>query len=196
MKVEEKGIWMQELLELGAKKLLLWDQKEIFVAPEMYFKNVEGIIADRLADEKQISNPELMELLSQKEPFEAPKGYFDSFPQRLQAKIQEEKSGQIKSLQQKTGWRFASIAAAILVFIVGSWLIFSPKISSDQLSDAEILAFIEVESIDAYTLAEVFDISEISIQDASNLSEDDIQDFLEGSDINEWDLENILEEKI
>lgn len=196
MKYEEKEIWKQELLELGADQLLSWEQKEVFVAPTGYFKNFDSVFTDKLSDERAATNPALFDQLKKQEPFEAPEGYFTNFQEKLFEKINQQKTPSIKPLTRPASWKFASIAATILVFIMGAWLIFSPAISDTQLNEAEIMAFIEAENIDAYTLAEVFDISEISFQHVSNLSEDDIQDLLDESDLNEWDLENIFEDEI
>lgn len=196
MKLEEKEIWRQELLEMGARQLLSWNQQRIFVAPDQYFKTFENTLADRISDEKTFSNPVLFEQLRQNNAFEPPEGYFHDFQDRLFKKIHQNKLRSLSPQANPPRWRFASIAAAILIFIVGSWLIFSPKLMDQQLNEAEILAFIELENIDAYTVAEVFDISSISLQEATDLTEDDIQDLLDESGINEWDLEILLEEEI
>lgn len=196
MEYEEKEIWMQELQDAGATQLLSWDRKEIFEAPPPYFNEFEGTLADRLTDEMAVGDSFILALLDKKEPFQAPEGYFPSFQQRIQDKIKQENSNPIRVINPAPSWRLASVAAAILVFIVGSWLIFSPNNSTPQLNEAEIMAFIDAENIDAYTLAEVFDISDISIHDATHLSEDDIQEFLDTGNFNEWDLENILDEEI
>lgn len=196
MEKEVYKIWKQELLDAGGENLLVWGQKEPFEAPATYFQTLASEIKDRIEDEAAAGS--LFMMTPPKELFSAPEGYFDSFPARLNAAIAKENASKTKIRSLRPGWRLASVAAAILIFIMGTWLVFSPGLSSavPQFSEAEIMEFMETENIDTYTLAEIFDISDISIQEASKLTEDDIEDFLNEGDISEWDLEEILQDEI
>ena len=196
MEKEVYKIWKQELLNAGGENLLTWDQKEPFEAPAAYFQTLASEIKDRIEDEAAVRS--LFMMTPPKEPFSAPEGYFDSFPAKVNAAIAKETASITKVRSLRPVWRLASVAAAILIFIMGTWLVFSPDMSTagPQFSEAEIMEFMESENIDAYTLAEIFDISDISLQEASNLTEDVIEDFLNEGDISEWDLEEILQDEI
>ncbi len=194
----EKDTWRQELQEAGATQLLAWKGKAIFSPPPNYFTDFQLGLQNRMADETVIGHDSMLSQINKKEPFEAPEGYFDDFGNRLQGKLKQANPEQAQVKKLQPSWRPASIAAAILIFIAGSWLIFAPPLQADPfagINEEELAAFIETEGVDAYTLAEVFDISQVEMLEASQLSEDEITDFLEENDWTEQDLEEwILEE--
>lgn len=88
-----------------------------------------------MEDERDIHDE--MESLSpdfpKKPSISAPEGYFESFPDQILNQWREQKS---KPVYKKLDWKVTiSIAAAVLVLITGTWLIFSGTNTLDPLAE-------------------------------------------------------------
>lgn len=154
------------------KKDKLHIEKDGFKVPENYFSEFENHLSERLASEA---------ILPEKSGFKVPETYFDTLENSILSKVKTKD----KSRVIKLSW-FYNAAGIAAIFIIGFFISkFIPQQSDadlDGLAISEIDAYIE----DGYFPLNTFEItdtfSDISLTDidiASNLSEDDIFDYLD-----------------
>jgi hypothetical protein len=190
---EDKRIWMEELQQLEVKALPT-QKAEPFAAPEAFFESFPARLQERLQDEEAFAEDSPLRQAGKREPFEAPKGYFDTLEERVLQQTQGQGGARIRPLFPQ--WRTASLAAAILILIIGSWLVFSPPLPSQDLTSEDLISLALEEGVDAYAIAEVFDLSEVQEPTVPTLSQDELDQLLEEVDISEMDLEEIFSNDI
>ena len=119
-----------------------------------------------------------------KAPFKAPDAYFEELTGNIQERIS------VPSQDPGTAFQWKWVLAPAMVLIVALTFYFYPtgsELDMDQMladvTDEQIEAYLELSDISEYELAQLID-------DAEGLME--TNDFLEGIELNEEDLENFI----
>lgn len=124
------------------------------------FLLVEATDAKWFMDKKENISDKLSELRKENS-FSVPEDYFDNFQQRLQARIQTEKTGSVRKRNSAKVYRLAWVSAVAAVFIIALFIgrniigiRSNPPLSQEEIS----LAFTdEIYDLDEFELTENID---------------------------------------
>lgn len=158
--------------------------KEGFATPEGYFDSVENAVFTKLDKEA-----------SEKSSSDVPDGYFDTLEDRVFARIHEEstaKEPKVITLGARIRKVWAPIAVAaslVLLFIIAYNN--SSDTAVNEIASTEVDEWIDegLLDLDSYEIAEVF--SDIDLaSNETNSEDDDLLDYLNGTDVESMLLEN------
>lgn len=131
--------------------------------------------------------------IDKKEVFEVPKGYFEGLPMKIQKRIDAERPISKQSFIPK--WRLA--LAASLVLVITFVFVFnndepSPEEMLAEVSQDELVAYLDLLELDEYEIAsafdedlDIFETEDTNVLDGIDLGDDAINDVLL-----EYDLED------
>lgn len=131
--------------------------------------------------------------IDKKEVFQVPEGYFEDLPMRIQKRVDSEKPVTRQQFIPKWGLALASSIALIVTFV----FVFnnngpSPEDMLAEVSQDELVAYLEQMELDEYEIAsafdedmEIFETEDTNVLDGIDLGEDAIDDVLL-----EYDLED------
>ncbi|MDY7395424.1 hypothetical protein UMM65_09240 [Aureibaculum sp. 2210JD6-5] len=158
-------------------------KKEGFKSPSGYFDSVEDSLFEKLNLEK-----------TKKETgFKVPENYLETVEDKVLKTIKN-KQEEPKVINFKTVFlkRLIPIAAAasLLLFIFINYNQTTKDVNLDQLASTEIEQWIDDDLItfDTYEITEVFD--DVELESQPIFEEEDIEDYLNGTDIESLILEN------
>ncbi|MBJ2175468.1 hypothetical protein JBL43_14545 [Aureibaculum sp. A20] len=158
-------------------------KKEGFENPDDYFNSIEENVLQKL----QLDNEK------KESGYKIPKNYLDSIEDHVLEKIKSKKS-KSKVIDFKTIFlkRLIPLAAAasLLIFIFINYNNSTTDTSLDQLASAEIEQWIDEDLIafDTYEITDVFE--DIELESQPIFEDDEIIEFLNGTDIENLILEN------
>lgn len=144
-------------------------KKPFFLVPKGYFQHFYQKLLDRIeaeekTDEEFMEEVPILSSIPKKEVFQVPEGYFSTFkipieddvnPLTKQARNWGLSSGKIRKL---TPIACAISIAASIVLLVGVWWnpsAVTPSSDWEQIETAELVAIMEHEKVDEYTIAEI-----------------------------------------
>ncbi|MET2984275.1 hypothetical protein [Aureibaculum conchae] len=184
-------------------------KKSGFTTPKGYFNTLEDAVFDEMASEK----------FSKKDGFESPKGYFSTLEDNVfkKLKLEEDKKetgykipeNYLETVEDKVFTtindkpkvidfktillkRLIPIAAAasLLLFIFINYNQTTDDVNLDQLASTEIEQWIDDDLItfDTHEITEVF--NDIELESQPIFEEEDLEDYLNGTDIESLILEN------
>ncbi|WP_424964179.1 hypothetical protein [Ekhidna sp.] len=131
--------------------------------------------------------------IDKKEVFKVPEGYFEGLPMRIQKRVDSEKPVTRQQFTPKWGLALAASIALVVTFV---FVLYnngpSPEDMLAEISQDELVAYLELMELDEYEIAsafdedmEIFDKEDANILDGIDLEEDAIDDVLL-----EYDLED------
>ena len=183
-------------------------KKSGFKTPKGYFNTLEDTVFDKMASEK----------FSKKEGFKSPEGYFNSVEDKVFEKLKLENDKKeagfiipenyLETVEENVFTTinnkpkvidFTSVflkkvipiaaAASLLLFIFINYNQ-TTDVNLDQLASTEIEQWIDDDLItfDTHEIAEVFD--DVELESQPIFEEEDLEDYLNGTDIESLILEN------
>lgn len=169
-----------------------------FEAPDRYFGSFMSVLADKIEDEDVLENAPNLRAAGKENIFLQPSHYAASFPNKVMETIQASQPSATRTLRQL--WQHPqqlvyamSVAAAVVLLVMGMWVIGDQTHTQDTAID--YWSIIEQTDVDAFDIAEVFDLSAISFE-GEEFSEEEVSDLLDLLDQSTFDLEETLIEGI
>ena len=157
---------------------------EGFTAPEGYFEALEDQVFAKLSKES-----------AEIRTSDVPDGYFDTLEDRVFARIKEENKTiepQVITLGSRLRkvWAPVAIAASLALLIILQYNSGNEVLPGD-VANAEIEAWIENDliNLDSYEIAEVFSDVDLASNESTE-EEDELLDYLNGTDVESMLLEN------
>jgi len=166
------------------------DKNKSFKVPDGYFDTLSGTIMDKIYKEENSMYPS--------EGFKVPDGYFENLNtqilQKLENSVVETKVISLKSYK-KHFYAVASIAAVLLLFIIIQFN-GNEALTYSDLANSEIEQYFEFNELElsSYDLAEILPINDWDLNDImeNRLDNDNIIDYLNShiEDFEELNLHN------
>lgn len=143
-----------------------------FKIPENYFNTIEDRVFEKLSEKKLLKNDE----------FNIPKNYFETVEDSVFEKLNLTHKKETKVISIRRLLIQISVAAA-LIFMASLFYINnnSTNINTITANDVDIWLDENVEDIDTFLIAEIFEADEID--DLQNFNDADLLNELEGADI-------------
>ncbi|WP_425391744.1 hypothetical protein [Ekhidna sp.] len=125
--------------------------------------------------------------IDKKEVYKVPNGYFEDLPLKIQTRINKEKNAAIK--RSIPSWSLA-LAASIILIITFIFILPTNNTSSAEeilasVPQGELLAYLDQIELDEYEIAS-------TINDGDEIFEFEDPNVLEGIDINDESLDDVL----
>lgn len=142
--------------------------------PAGYFDKLAGEIMSRIKNEESASAGEEMAILSpllsrldRKTPFSVPKGYFEQLSPNISETRKEIKGAKVISMPAKRIFRYAVAAVAVGLITTFAWFFISgPRTKNDR-----------------YALKQDSAAEKLAIENISQISDNEIEYFIEGTSI-------------
>jgi hypothetical protein len=182
-----------------APKLMALREQLREEVPKGYFNEFRERLAERLEDEKILTEaPELMKI-GKDIHVDVPEGYFAAFHKRIMKKVLP---APVRSLWERpVVWA----AAAGIVLLCTFAVLFQPLStgsSTDQvaqeliedLEDQELFAMLSIAGAEAEDVASIFSVEEVSFDDLEGFEGNDTEELLDNLDLSEADILDLLNE--
>ena len=191
--MENEELNKEEIEALG----LSGKQGTPFRPPQDYFLNLQTRIIDKIEDKQVLEAAPHLTAIGTGNVFHMPDAYLETLPIKVLNAIPK-KNQQVERPIRRIGIRpkrlawGLSIAAAVLFVVMGVWGI-SADSTNVNTGNEDYWSLVEQTEIDAYDIAEVFDLTGFSM-DEKALSDDEVSDLLDQLDNATFELgEAIIE---
>ena len=175
------------MTKIAVKK---FSEKEGYTSPKGYFDSLEDSILKKIHEQKanQSAVP-----LSKKTGFAMPENYLNTVEDKVTTKVHEE-SKKVKVINLKTVILkriipFVAAASVLLLIVVN----YNSKTSSfETLASTDIEQWIENDliTLDTYEIADVYNDTELESSSLFTENEDEVLNYLDGTDIESLLIEN------
>jgi len=194
---------VQNLNEVDANLKHLHDDESLNV-PDGYFSNLSSRIMNRVKEE-EAEQSDLLTSIKNKEQFAVPTNYFETFPDKLMDRIRkEEKTGKVIQMNRtkavdnpakenvfSINKKLMSIAAILLMFLLGTFLFNGGFFDNDNSQQQQQLAFNIENELSGLSDLELSQFLNIDEMDEYNLMESMGQDIDMMNFVNDRELEGI-----
>ena len=167
--------------KLAAEKL---PKKEGFLVPDTYFETIEDGVLKKIQEEKKQSQT----------GFSVPTTYLETIEDTVFTRLTEEntiRQSKVISLKTIILKRVIPLAAAasLALFMIIKYTS-QPTVDFESIASAEIEQWIDEDLVtfDTYEIAEVY--NDIDLDDTTIFEEDELVDYLNGTDVESLLLEN------
>ena len=165
-------------------------EKEGYASPQGYFDGLEDAVLKKIREEKANQSAAS---LTKKTGFSIPDNYLDTVEDKIASKVYEEskevKVIDLKSIILKRIVPFVA-AASVLLLIVVNYNSRTPSFETVASTDIEQWIENDLITLDTYEIADVYNDTELESSSLFTETEDDVLDYLNGTDIESLLIEN------